>query len=219
MIKYEILSSGSKGNAVIINDHILIDCGVPFKVIEPYLQNLSLVLLTHIHSDHFYETTIKKMAGLRPMLRFGCCNWLVPELLKARVPQRNIDVYDINFNGLYTYKDFVQLSPVPLFHNVPNCGYKLFLPEGKLFYATDTNSLYGIEAKDFDLYMIEANHGTEEIQKRIREKQSEGIYSYEVDAMKNHLSKEKCDQFLVENAGPTSQFIYMHCHAGLESEF
>ena len=28
MIKYEIISTGSQGNAVVIEDNILIDCGV-----------------------------------------------------------------------------------------------------------------------------------------------------------------------------------------------
>lgn len=49
-MEYEILSTGSKGNAVVLNKSILIDCGVPFKTIEPYLYDLKAVLLTHIHS-------------------------------------------------------------------------------------------------------------------------------------------------------------------------
>lgn len=50
---YNIISTGSKGNAVVINGRILIDCGVPFKALEPVKKDLRLVLLTHIHSDHF----------------------------------------------------------------------------------------------------------------------------------------------------------------------
>lgn len=50
---YNIISTGSKGNAVVINDRILIDIGVPFKALEPVKKDLRLVLLTHQHSDHF----------------------------------------------------------------------------------------------------------------------------------------------------------------------
>ena len=50
---YNIISTGSKGNAVVINGRILIDCGVPFKALEPVKKDLRLALLTHIHSDHF----------------------------------------------------------------------------------------------------------------------------------------------------------------------
>lgn len=49
-MEYEIISTGSKGNATVLNKSILIDCGVSFKKIEPYLYDLKAVLLTHIHS-------------------------------------------------------------------------------------------------------------------------------------------------------------------------
>ena len=78
MVKYNIISTGSDGNATILEDFVLVDCGVPYKALEPYVPKLKLVLLTHIHSDHFQKRTIKRLASERPTLRFGCCRWLVP---------------------------------------------------------------------------------------------------------------------------------------------
>lgn len=49
-VKYNIISTGSDGNATILEDFVLIDCGVPYKTLEPYVSKLKLVLLTHIHS-------------------------------------------------------------------------------------------------------------------------------------------------------------------------
>jgi len=46
-MNYKIISSCSTGNATIIKDIILIDCGVTFKRLEKYYKNLKLVLLTH----------------------------------------------------------------------------------------------------------------------------------------------------------------------------
>lgn len=46
---YEIIGTGSTGNAVVIGKHILIDCGLPWKKIQPYAKDLKLVLLTHEH--------------------------------------------------------------------------------------------------------------------------------------------------------------------------
>ena len=46
-MNYKIISSCSTGNASIIRDIILIDCGVAFKRLEKYYKNLKLVLLTH----------------------------------------------------------------------------------------------------------------------------------------------------------------------------
>lgn len=47
---YEIIASGSSGNALLIEKTILIDCGVPFSKIKPYYENIKVVLLTHAHS-------------------------------------------------------------------------------------------------------------------------------------------------------------------------
>lgn len=47
---YEVIQTGSSGNAVLINNEILIDCGVSWKKIQPHAKKLKLVLLTHEHS-------------------------------------------------------------------------------------------------------------------------------------------------------------------------
>ena len=91
-MNYNIISTGSQGNAVIVNNRILIDCGVAFKTLKVVYKNLQIVLLTHIHTDHFNPQTIKRLAEERPTLRFGCCEWLVNDLVEAGVPKQQIDV-------------------------------------------------------------------------------------------------------------------------------
>ncbi|WP_250277998.1 MBL fold metallo-hydrolase [[Clostridium] colinum] len=207
MINYNILSSGSNGNATIINDNILIDCGVPFKKIKGYHKKIQLVLLTHIHSDHFNKTTLKNLALERPTVRFGCGKWLVNDLLVLGINKANIDVYDMD--KTYNYGSF-KIIPFFLKHNVENCGYKIHFNNFKLFYATDCNNLNGIEAKNYDLYMVEANYTEKGIKERIKQKELNGEYVYEYNSLKNHLSKEKADDFIYSNIGYNSQFIYMH---------
>lgn len=210
MIKYEIISTGSQGNAVVIEDNILIDCGVSYKLIRPYADKLKLVLLTHIHSDHFNKSSIRSLARDRPLLRFGCCGWLVPVLVDMGISKRRIDVFE--YGKMYGY-GICNLIPVPLKHNVPNCGYKLhFADKGKMIYATDTNNLNGVTARNYDLYMIEANHTEADIKERIAKKKIAGEYAYEIQAEKNHLSKEKCDDFIYRNIGPNGVYVYMHTH-------
>ena len=209
---YTIISTGSKGNAVILNNAILIDCGVPYKALKPFVKGLKLVLLTHIHSDHFKPETIRKLANERPTLRFGCGKWLLPSVLACGVRKSNIDVYTYSLRTRYT--DDLQLIMIPLKHNVSNCGYKLFLNGEKIFYATDCNNLDGIDAPNYDLYMIEANYEDAEIQQRIAEKEAAGQYVYEYQVLNNHLSKQKADNFIAENAGINSRFVYLHGHEG-----
>lgn len=215
MINYNILSTGSEGNAVVVEDKILIDCGVSFRRLKDVYRSIKLVLLTHIHSDHFNKTTIKRLAKERPTLRFGCPRWLVWEVFNCGVEKKNIDVYDCDW--IYDY-ELCKIQPIELVHNVPNCGYKLFFKDGrKLLYATDTNNLNGIVAKDFDLYMIEANYEEGEIEERIRAKKENGEYAYEHEVLHNHLSKKKCDDFIYGNIGAKGVYIYMHQHKEREN--
>ena len=173
-IPFHIISTGSKGNAVVLNNSVLVDCGVSFKAVSPFLNKISLVLLTHKHTDHFNKTAIKLMAKERPALRFGCGKWLVSLLAECSVDKHRIDILVPNHK--YDY-GICRVAPVPLTHDVPNCGYKLYFPNGKAFYATDTNNLNGISAKNYDLYLVEANYEDEEIMERIqRKKRSRGIF-------------------------------------------
>lgn len=90
---FDVISTGSQGNAVVLNKNILIDCGVPFSKIKPYMKELWLVLLTHVHGDHFNPRTVRALHRERPGLRWGCCEWMVGPLLEAGVDKRVIDVY------------------------------------------------------------------------------------------------------------------------------
>ena len=217
---YNILATGSSGNAVLINDNILVDIGVPFAKLAPHAGKIKLVLTTHIHSDHFKPSTVRKLHQLHPAIRFGCCEWMAGTLLEAGVDKRVIDVLRPRFQ--FDYGEFtVQAERVS--HNVENCGYKIMIFDLKnndaetVFYATDCATLDGIEAKNFDLYMIEANHRRAEIEARIAEKQAAGEFAYEVEACRNHLSYEQAMDWLAANAGPNSRYILLHQHREKEN--
>ena len=208
-----VISTGSDGNAVVINNDILIDCGTSFKALNSIYKSLKIVLLTHIHCDHFKVKTIKKLAKERPTLRFGCCEWLVNDLLNAGVDKQNIDVYEIG--KIYDYRAF-KVSPIKLYHNVPNAGYRVFVGSEKAIYATDTEHLNGITAKGYDLYLIEANYEDDELQERINAKLETGQYCYELNVSSRHLSKEQADAFLMENMGEHSEYVDLHAHVEKE---
>ena len=203
-MNYKIINSGSDGNGVIIEDTILIDCGVTFKSLENYYKKIKLVLLTHIHKDHFNKSTIKKLAYERPTIRFGCCEWLVESLIDCGVNKKNIDVFKID--KIYDYRDF-KVMPIKLYHDVPQCGYKLRIGDYKLIYATDTNKIDHIVANNFDYYFIEGNYeNEEELHNR-----SDSNY-YENRVKETHLSKVKATEWLMNNMGNKSCYIFMHEH-------
>ncbi len=208
-MKYNIISTGSKGNAVVLNGYILIDCGVTFSALKKIYKDLKIVLLTHEHGDHFKTSTIKRLASERPALRFACCEWLKDKLISAGVKVKNIDVLTVG--KLYDYGKF-SVAPVKLYHDVPNCGWRVFCGDDRAIYATDTGHLNGITAKDYDLYLIEANYTDEELKARIEAKRAAGEYCYEYRVVDSHLSKEQADEFIFSNARTKSQFVYLHEH-------
>lgn len=213
-MRYDIIQTGSDGNATVINRKILIDCGVPFKKLQPYAQDLRLVLLTHQHSDHFCKSTIRRLAKERPTLRWACLEWLVYFLLEAGVDIRNIDVLELDGTS-YDYGPAVDgavIRPVRLSHNVPNCGYHVQVNGERLFYATDTGSLEGIEAGEYDYYLVEANYTETELKTREDAKLEAGEFAYETAARENHLSYEQAIEWLQKNMGPRSIWIPMHMH-------
>lgn len=210
---YNIISTGSKGNAVVINDKILIDIGVPFKALEPVKKDLRLVLLTHIHGDHFNPRTVRALSKERPALRWGCCEWMVGPLLEAGVDKRRIDVISpYNSDDAALYKGLAVVRPEFIPHNVPNCAWHIEHGGERLFYATDTGTLDGIEARGYDLYMIEANHTRAGIEARIEEKRAAGEFSYEWAAAQNHLSREQAEDWLYQQMGPNSRYVFLHQH-------
>lgn len=213
---YNIISTGSKGNAVILGERVLVDCGVPYKMLAPYIRELRLVLLTHSHGDHFNPATVRRLHQERPLLRWGCCSWMVPPLVAAGVSLRVIDVYDPSNKTGFIYLPLsgqkLVVRPELLTHNVPNCGYHLTIDGTRIFYATDTGTLDGIEAKEYDLYMVEANHTQADIAARVAEKQAAGLYAYEIKAAENHMSREQTEDWLYQNKGPRSLYVFLHGH-------
>lgn len=202
-MKYRVISTGSKGNAVLYGDHYLVDCGVSYQKLKGF--DIHLVLLTHIHHDHFVKRSLQALQDANPKIRFVCCSWLKTPLEEIGI--RNIDVLEIG-----RWYDFgpIQICPVMLYHDVPNCGYRMIVYGQKVIHATDTKTLDGITAKGYDLYAIEHNYDEDTIEQHIREKIDRGEYAYEKGAINAHLSFQQAKTFIEENIKPGSLVIELH---------
>jgi len=199
-----VVSSGSHGNAVIYHENILIDIGVSYKMIEPFKKQLQLVLLTHEHtSDHLNISSLKKLCSERPLLRVACGEWMVKYLDGIK----NIDVLEPGI--IYDYGLF-KISPVILYHDVKNFGYRIFKGNHKTIHITDTSHVIGIVAKNYDLFSIEFNYDEETVFDSIQRIESKGGYAYQKGAINSHLSQQQAKDFIFKNAGPDSKFIRLH---------
>lgn len=137
---------------------------------------------------------------------------MVGPLLVAGVDKRRIDVFDPDIPAFEMYGDLCSIRPERLTHNVPNCGYHILSNGKRLFYATDTGTLDGIEARGYDLYMVEANHTRAELEARMDAKRAAGEFSYEWAAAQNHLSREQAEDWLYQQMGTNSQYVFLHQH-------
>ena len=202
----DVISSGSTGNSVLYFNSILIDVGVPFNKIRPYLDNLKLVLLTHIHGDHLNNKTLRRIILEKPTIRIGCCEWM-KSILEVPFGFNNIDTYEIG--KIYDYGKF-QISPFKLYHDVPNCGYRLFKDNTKIFHATDTKTLEGISAINYDYYCIEANYSEPIALKMIAEAEAKGEFTHVKGSINSHLSEEQANDFFYKNKKENSKLIRLH---------
>lgn len=210
-MNYRIISTGSKGNAILLENGILLDCGVSFKKIFPYLGKIKAIFISHIHSDHFNRSTIKKINFFRPTIRFLVGFFLEHEVLSLGIPKNKIDV--LKANKVYRFNLF-NIMVFKLIHDVNNFGLKIFdkkLKE-KIFYATDTRTLSNISAKFYDLYLIEANYSEDELQERILNKKLNGQYIYEYRVIKTHLSLQNASEWLMNNIGKNGKYEFIHEH-------
>ena len=152
---FDIINSGSKGNATLVftkSATILIDMGIPIKVIEEELKkfdksisDVNAVLITHNHADHYRNIKTfspKKMYSLEGTIPGSLSN--VIELFE---PFKVLDV---------------EIMAFPTSHDASNpCGYLLKGDNETLVYMTDTGTYLSSNTKYIknpDYLIIESNH-------------------------------------------------------------
>lgn len=208
MLDYLIIGSGSKGNAILVQTKILLDCGVSYSKLARYLKYIKIIFVGHQHKDHILPSTIQRIAYNYPNIKFVTSSSdVVIKLTQARVPKKNI--FYLQPKKWYSL-GIMKVKTEPLTHDVENYGLKWELEGKKGFYATDTSNLDNIEAKGYNLYLIESNYNEELLKKHIEECEDENMLYYLNRVPYTHLSYEQANSFLIENMGDNSQFEYIH---------
>lgn len=208
MISYKIISSSSKGNAVLyFDDEILIDVGLPYNKLKKHISKVKYILLTHSHGDHFKDNAISMICKHRPDI-----TWIIPTYLQDLFkPLKLIHTKYVNIeiDKKYRIEDYI-IQPIKAIHDVPNVGYKIFKNKKKMLHITDTGSIDHIVAKDYDLYAIEYNHDEFEILYEIELKRREGIFAHELRSKDTHLSFQQANDWIEKMIGPNSEVIMLH---------
>ena len=206
-MKYNIIGSSSKGNAIVLEDIILLDCGVSYTKLKPYLKKIKLIFISHSHKDHLLPAAIRKIAYNYPTIFFVTgSEEVVKKLVENGVNKKNIFIlkshrwFDIGIT---------KLKLEPLKHDTPNYAVAFDYQGKKCIYIVDTASVENIKAKDYDLYLIESNYKEDILEEHLKTCEEEDrIYLERVP--NTHLSYEAANDFLINNMGANSEYQYIH---------
>lgn len=194
-MNFKTIETGSGGNCFLI-DNLMIDLGLSYTKTKQYLEMVNSILLTHIHGDHFNKDTIRKVFVNHDHIKFVCGEWLREKLLRIGVDEDRIIV--VEFGKVYELGE-CKISPIIAYHDVENCGYRIMKDGWKHIHITDTASLEGIEAVNYNSASIECNHHYERALELIREAKENDEFSHLRGAMNSHLSVDKTIRFCKEN--------------------
>lgn len=194
---YEIISSGSKGNCVIIND-VMVDCGVPFNRINDYLYDVKYLLLTHIHGDHVRPATIKSIKKLFPKIT----------IIGNYEVHQSFGVDEIANEGFPIQTEDYEFLPFECEHDVVTHGFTWEFEDKSIIYATDTATMEHAPDDKFDYLFLESNHDEYKLEQAMN--QVKGNYNPYLSG-KRHLSTQQAKTFYyTHRKNRDSEFIELH---------
>ncbi len=210
-MKISVLSSGSRGNSVLINTSntkILIDLGVTKTYIEENLKELNVdpneikaILITHTHVDH--------IQGLKVFLKKYHPKLYVNEIILSLL-REYLGEFDY---VLYKEKEFliddIKVNVIKTSHDVKgSVGFILESENKSLVYITDTgyiNNKYFDKLYNHNLYIMESNHDVNMLM--------EGKYPFHLKQRilsdKGHLSNNDASYYLSKFIGNNTKTIIL----------
>jgi len=180
-MNYKIISTGSKGNCVIVND-VMIDCGVSFKEIKDELYSIKYLLFTHTHSDHVNIKTLQQIATKFPRITI-IGNYEVHSIYNCNI---------IANAGFEIVTDDYVFYPFECVHDVLCYGFTWTFEGQEIIYATDTSTLNNAPIKKYDYFFLESNHDEAKLEEVRNERK--GSYNPYLSG-KRHLSTQQAKAF------------------------
>lgn len=126
---------------------------------------------------------------------------------KCNVDKKNI--YALKKDKWYSL-GLVNVKLDQLVHDTPNYALEWEFKGKKGIYVVDTETVDGIVAKNYDLYLIEANYCEDILKEHIENCQNEEEMYYLNRVPNTHLSYEQANKFLLDNMGDYSKYHYIH---------
>ena len=196
MLKFCVLASGSKGNAIYVSvgkTHVLVDVGLPLKELKNRLKAISVewesidaILITHEHMDHI--RALKDMS-----------NTDAPVIYTSRLTYKAINRKSRNhksFQIFETLKEFTigdfTIKPFSVMHDSTDpVGFRIQTESCKIGIALDLGCLTQTvleNLRNVNILVIESNHDVELLAKSKRP----SYLKKRIMGNFGHLSNEEC---------------------------
>lgn len=210
----DIIASGSNANAVIYDEKILVDIGVNYEKLKDKLKNVKLILLTHEHGDHLNCTTLRKILVNHENIKLGVPNYLINYFDNLGINKNRYHVYKVG--TVYDYKTY-KIVPIKLYHDVPNVGYRIIRCDVyKHLHITDTNTVEGISAMNYDSAAIECNYEENKANNLIEIAKINEEFTHIRGSINSHLSVRQTCDFVKDNN--IKRLIPLHISSAMKEE-
>lgn len=212
----QILGTGSTGNAVLIDDCILLDCGMGVRKLMPYLTNVRHLFITHRHSDHLNISVLKNIAKkISPsIIRHGLhVNSDCYDLIALKAPDLAEIIETDRLTGS-SKLDFevrgvrYEIETYPLYHDVENQGFVIRKNGKTLIHATDTSTMQDAPKGQYDMILVEGNYDESKLIEYLSSDDREVRYR----AARNlrHLSIQAHENFVKSHSHKDTIAIMLH---------
>lgn len=212
----KILGTGSTGNAVLIDDCIMIDCGLGVRKLMPHLTNVRHLFITHRHSDHLNISVLKNIAKkISPsIIRHGLhVNSDCYDLIKSKAKE----IADLIETDRLTHSSKLNLEirgvsyeieTYPLWHDVENQGFVIRKGDKSLIHATDTSTMRDAPKGQYDMILVEGNYDESKLIEYLNSDDRETRYR----AARNlrHLSIQAHENFVKSHSHQNTISIMLH---------
>jgi len=205
-LDYNILSSGSIGNAVRIRN-IMIDCGIAFSKMKEELYKCQYLLITHDHLDHVKPAVLNQIVEQFPNIE------IYSTYKVARINDA-VTAINTDYLPIWLAKASCNMWAIPVPHNTLCFGYVLQFEDLDVLYATDLKNpkeLVTFSERSgirYDYTFLEANY--DETKLRLLGDEWHGQYNAYVDSSERHLSKDQSLKFYAKYRKEGGEYIELH---------
>ncbi len=215
MMKFNVLASGSTGNAVYIeagSTKILVDAGIgirqlqaAFKEMAVSLDELQAILVTHEHSDHIKGLASAVRKGNVPVYT-SAGTWSKAQSLFRE--DEFVQARSIRSGSVFTLGEMV-IEPFAISHDAEEpLGFCFYYQEDKLALATDlgyVNDRVREATRGAHTMIVESNHDLDMLRT--------GSYPWYLKRRilgdKGHLSNDSASEFLGDVITEETESIYL----------